>query len=93
MGFILCPPSSHSGFSNMGGRNRLVTGSITAINKKSKFQASPDGLVVKVWHLLLWGPKFTSQLQNHTTCHAVVAAYIEEREPFITRIYNHVLGL
>ena len=32
-----------------------------------KFQASPDGLVVKVWCALLWQPGFGSQTQKHTT--------------------------
>ena len=43
------------------------------------------------------GLGFASWSQNHTTlsgsCHAVVAAHIEELEQLTTRIYNHVLGL
>ena len=60
------------------------------------FEASSDGLVVKVWCAPLWQPGFGSCVQNQTTClslHAVVAARIEVLEGLTTGIYNYVLGL
>ena len=39
--------------------------------KKASMRASPDGLVAKIQHTLLWWPEPHSQAQNHTTCLSV----------------------
>ena len=64
---------------------------ISSFKKLSK-RASPDGLVVKIWHAPLRRPRFGSQVGNHTTRLSVAmlwrAAHREELEGPTTRTHT-----